>query len=167
MAKTGIFYGSTTGTTQEVAKLIAADLNINDSDVFNVADTAPSTVGNYDLIILGSSTWGDGDLQEDMEDFITGLSSLTLKGKTIALFGCGDDSNEDTFCNAVGIMYERLQQTGATFIGKFNATGYSIGDSKAIVNGEPVGLLLDQSNHPDLTDSRIKAWCSQIETEIK
>ena len=41
MRKIGIFYGSATGTTADVAKRIAALLGVDDSDVHDVADTAP------------------------------------------------------------------------------------------------------------------------------
>ena len=44
MKKTGIFYGSTTGTTLEVAEMIAKCLGIKESDIHNVATTAPSAV---------------------------------------------------------------------------------------------------------------------------
>ena len=38
MKKTGVFYGSTTGTTESVARTIAEKLGIPSSDVYN-ADT--------------------------------------------------------------------------------------------------------------------------------
>jgi len=31
-----------------------------------------------DLIILGSSTWSDGELQEDFQDFYDGMNSAGL-----------------------------------------------------------------------------------------
>lgn len=44
MKKTGIFYGSTTGNTENVAEKIATALGIGKTDLYNVADTQPSTV---------------------------------------------------------------------------------------------------------------------------
>ena len=72
MKKIGIFYGSSTGNTEEVAFRLAKMLNVNDSDVHDVAHSAPSDLGKYDLLLLGSSTWGNGDLQDDWYDFIDG-----------------------------------------------------------------------------------------------
>ena len=72
----------------------------------------PSKVGGYDVLVLGTSTWGDGDLEDDWFDFLAGLESLDLAGKKIALFGCGDETMDDTFCSGVGELYERLQPTG-------------------------------------------------------
>lgn len=166
MKKTGIFYGSTTGTTEDVANKIAGKLGVEATDVYNVAETAPDKVGDYDLLLLGSSTWGDGELQDDWYDFLDGLQVLDLKGKEIAVFGCGDESMTDTFCNAVGIIYDRLQETGAKFIGDFNADGYSYDASKANVGGKIVGLLIDETNHPELTDKKIADWCAAIQAQM-
>lgn len=165
MTKTGIFYGSATGNTEEVARMIARQLGVDDADIHNVASTAPSVVAPYTTLILGSSTWGSGDLEDDWFDFLDGLDALDLHGKNVALFGCGDETMTDTFCSAVGTIYKKLQPTGARFIGAFNTEGYTFEHSDAIVDGRAVGLLLDQMNHPDLTAGRVEEWCKQIEKE--
>lgn len=162
MKKIGIFYGSTTGYTADVASRIAKALGVEMKDVYDVANTAPSTLGDYDIIILGSSTWGDGELQENWEDFIQGAQEMYLKGKEIALFGLGDENFGGTFCNAVGEIYRRMQGTEATFIAPFNADGYDFIASGAIVDGKCVGLVLDEVNHSDLTDARIAEWVKEI-----
>lgn len=79
MKKIGIFYGSSTGVTAEVAQEIAKKFGVADADVHNVAKSAPSDVAPYDVLILGSSTWGAGELQDDWYDFLTGLKCLTSK----------------------------------------------------------------------------------------
>ena len=81
MKKIGVFYGSTTGTTKEVACKIAGQLGVKPEDVHNVASAAPSSLGDYDVIIIGASTWGDGDLQEDMATFLDGAQALDLRDK--------------------------------------------------------------------------------------
>ena len=124
MKKTGIFYGSSTGTTADVARRIAKALDVADSDVYDVAKTAPVALGDYDLIIIGSSTWGAGELETAWYDFLAGARVLDLQGRKIAVFGCGDESMSDTFCDAVGELYDAMQDTGAEFIGRFNADGY-------------------------------------------
>ena len=57
---TGIFFGSTTGSTEAAAAKIAERLGIAPPDVHNVADTPAEKVKEYDLLLLGSSTWGAG-----------------------------------------------------------------------------------------------------------
>lgn len=56
MKRIGIFYGSTTGTTAEVAAEIAKKLGVADADVHDVVSTAPHALGDYDVILAGTST---------------------------------------------------------------------------------------------------------------
>ena len=159
MEKTGIFFGSTTGTTEHVAKMIAERAGIRPADIHDVAYTEPSTVGGYDTLVLGTSTWGSGEPQADWLDFLDGLEALDLRGKRISLFGCGDETMAETFCNGVGELYKRLKDTGAEFIGSYPADVYHFTRSSAVgSDGVPVGLLLDQVNHLDLTPGRIDGW---------
>lgn len=163
MKKIGIFYGSQTGTTRQIAQRIASMLSVSPDEVRDVAKSAPSDLADYDIIILGSSTWGSGDLETDWDDFLTGIESLYLPGKTIAVFGCGDVTMSDTFCDAVGIIYDRLQSTGASFIKGIDTDGYDFSSSKAILpDGSVAGLLLDQVNHPEFTDLRLRKWTAII-----
>lgn len=164
MKKIGIFYGSATGTTEKVAKRIATLLGVDSADVLNVADAAPSAVAPYDILVLGSSTWGSGELEDDWYDFLDGLQALDLKGKEIAIFGCGDETMADTFCNAVGEIHNRLKDTGACFIAPYDTIGYTFESSEAKPDGalEAYGLLLDEVNHPELTETRLRGWTALI-----
>lgn len=162
MKKIGIFYGTTTGTTADVASRLGKLLGIADADIHDVASTAPDKLGDYDLLVLGSSTWGNGELQDDWYDFIAGAQALDLKGKKIAIFGCGDETMSDTFCNAVGIIYDKLRDTGAIFIGEFPAKEYHYDHSDATDGDTMRGLVLDETNHPELTDKRLKMWAQEI-----
>ncbi|MDE6080249.1 MAG: flavodoxin [Duncaniella sp.] len=166
MKKIGIFYGSTTGTTANVAKQIADQLGVDSANIHDVSETAPSALGDYDLIILGASTWGDGDLQADMATFLDGAQALDLRDKEVAIFGCGDDNMADTFCNAVGEIYHKLHNAHPMFIAPFNNNGYTYRHSDADVEGMIVGLCLDETNHPDETPARIKAWVEEIKKEL-
>lgn len=160
--KIGIYYGSNTGATGEVAEKVAKALGVTSEVVHDVTHADPAGVADYDLIVLGASTHGAGDVQSDMEDFLAGVVPLDLKGKKIALFGTGDVQMTDTFCNAVGEMYDRLQGTGAIFVGSFPASCYEFDHSDAMRGDQAVGLLLDDQNHPQLTDERISQWAELI-----
>lgn len=163
--KTGIFYGSSTGTTERIAREIAKAMSVADADVYNVSETAPDRLGAYDLIVIGSPTYGAGELQDDMYDFLDGASVLDLTGRRVAVFGDGDESMTDTFCNAVGIIYDRMKDTGATMAGTYNTFPYEFDRSKAVPvqGGEAVGLLIDEVNHPDVTAGRIAGWVKTLE----
>ena len=93
MGKTAIIYGSTTGTTEDIAGRIASKLNIAQGDIYEISKVTADTVAGYDTLLLGSSTWGSGDLQDDWYDGIETLKGADLAGKKIALFGCGDSSS--------------------------------------------------------------------------
>lgn len=165
MKTIGIFYGSTTGTTEGVAEKIASLLGT--TNVYNVGNTSVDEVDKYDVLILGSSTWGIGELQDDWGVFLDKLKAKNLSGKTVAIFGCGDGmSFGGSFCDAIGIIHDELQGTGCKFIGSVGADGYSYDDSVACKDGRFVGLPLDEANEPELTDKRIDTWVSDLKQVI-
>jgi flavodoxin I len=167
MKKTGVFFGSSSGTTEEVAQRIANQLGIAATDIYNVGVAPVSAVKPYEVLILGTSTWGGGDLQDDWESFLPGLDKTDLSGKSVALFGTGDSSSfSDTFCDGMGIIYDQLKATGARFGGGVPADGYSFDESAAIVDGSFVGLPLDEVNESGLTADRIARWVEQLKTEF-
>ena len=167
MKKTGIFYGSTTGTTESVARLIADKLGVAPADVHEVSKVDVALVESYDALILGTSTWGDGELQDDWYDGLKVLQGAHLSGKVVALFGCGDsESYSDTFCDAMGLLYEGLKDSGCTFVGAVDDSDYTYSASVAAADGKFVGLALDDVNESDRTDDRVSAWAAQLQTEL-
>lgn len=167
MKKSCIVFGSTTGTTEEIAQRIAAALEIPQSDTYEVYKLTPEIIAHYEVLILGSSTWGSGELQDDWYDGLKVLKDNDLNGKTIALFGCGDsDSYSDTFCDALGIIYNSLQDKGCKFIGSIPVEGYRFDSSVAEKNGRLVGLALDEVNDSGQTNARIAHWTTLIKEEI-
>ena len=164
---TGIFFGSTMGTTEAVAADIAKQLGVADADVHNVADTPAGEVQKYDLLVLGSSTWGAGELQDDWYDGLKTLQGADLNGKTIAIFGCGDcASYSDTFVGGMGELYNGIKDSGAKFIGSVETDGYTFDDSEAVIVGKFIGLPLDDINEDDKTDTRIEAWIAAISSKL-
>ena len=168
MKKIGIFYGSSTGTCEDLANRIAGKLGVPAADVYSADKLTVDKVKDYNVLILGSSTWGDGDLQDDWYDGVKELKSADLSGKLVALFGCGDsESYGDTFCDAIGVLYEHLKNTGCTFIGNDVSTeGYSFSSSIAATDGHFVGLALDDVNESDKTDQRIDAWVAGLKSSL-
>ena len=166
MNKIGVFYGSTTGTTEDLAHRIAEKLDVPSAHVFDVSKLTEALVNEYDVLVLGSSTWGAGELQDDWYDGVKVLKKCDLSHKSVALFGCGDsDSYSDTFCDAIGTIYSDLRNTGCKFIGAVDASGYSFDSSTACINGMFVGLPLDEMNEDDQTEGRIDQWLASIRKE--
>ena len=160
MNKTIVIYGSSTGTCEAIAEKIASKLGC---EVINVQDMTQDIVDCHQNLVLGTSPWGAGELQDDWYDGLKVLQQANLSGKTIALFGCGDcQSYSDTFVGGIGELYNGIKQSGAHFIGEVDTDGYSFDDSEAVVEGKFIGLPLDDVNEDDKTDARIDAWTAQL-----
>ena len=165
MKKTVIVYGSTTGTCEDLAGRIAAKLGVD--NVINVTDFNDSVIADNDNLILGTSTWGAGEVQDDWYDGIKVIKGADLSGKTVALFGCGDsDSYADTFVGGLAEIYNAAKEAGANIIGAVPTDGYTFDDSEAVVDGKFVGLAFDEVNEDNKTDERIDAWVAQIQPSL-
>ncbi len=144
MAKMLIVYGSTTGNTEMVAEQIMENLEEHSPTLQDVADTSPADFEDYDVIIMGSSTWDDGLLQADFRDFVEEIDA-DLSGKKIAVFGLGD-SSYPAFCEAAGLLEE--------VIGK--------------LNGELMIESLKVDGFPDEEENeeKIKVWTENIKKKL-
>jgi flavodoxin I len=161
-----IFYGSSTGNTESVAKEIAKNLGIQ--EVFDIAKEGAAKIEQHEKLILGTSTWGSGDLQDDWDDEWATFKEIDFKGKTVALFGLGDqECYGDNYLDAMGSIYEVVVKNGGIVVGEWSSEGY-IHDASAaeIEEGYFVGLALDEDNESELSASRIEQWCSQIKEKI-
>ena len=168
--KIGIFYGSDTGHTEEAANLMKELLGDDLADVFDVRNVEDASVLlNYDLVLLGTSTWYLGELQGDMDAFKDKLDELDLTGRTIALFGLGDQVEySDYYVDGMGHLYHFLLKKGVKFIGAWPTEGYSFHSNLALVEGDNskfAGLALDEDNQPDMTPERVAIWLEQVKAE--
>ena len=122
MSKIGIFFGSTTGVTEEIANKISN--NLEGAEVYNISGNEDK-LNDFDVLILGTSTWGFGDLQDDWQGTLDELANLDLSGKKVAYFGTGDQSTfADTFIDGIGIINDEIEKTGALVIGQTSIDGY-------------------------------------------
>jgi len=173
MAKVGIFFGTDTGNTRKVAKQIAKQLGDLVGKPENIKNVGVDDLLAYDVLILGSPTYGDGELPgltagtstESWEEFMPNLAGADFTGKTIALYGLGDQEGyPDNFVDALGMIYDAFADCGANIIGFTSTEGYTYNSSKAAMGDEFVGLVLDEDNQKDLSEGRLQAWLKQIES---
>ena len=137
-------------------------------ELHNIADSDPQLLLSYDNIILGASTWGFGELQSDWENFLPGFDNLDLSGKTVTLFGLGDQVNyADVFLDAMGTIYEKVRERGASTVGAWPTDGYDFSASTAVMNGNFVGLAIDADNQDDMTPGRVSEWVSGIQGQFQ
>lgn len=168
MEKIGLFYGSDTGNTENIALKIREKISKENVYIIDMYDAKIEDFATYDKIILGLSTWHDGQLQSDWDTFFEEFKEVDFSGKTVALFGLGDQYVYcDYFIDGVGIIAQVVLNNGGTIVGKWPTEGYEHTESKAEFNtGEFIGLALDEDNQFDQTDERLNRWIEQIKKEF-
>ncbi|KPJ95166.1 MAG: flavodoxin [Gammaproteobacteria bacterium SG8_11] len=172
MSKIGIFFGTDTGSTRLIAKMIAKKLGDDiASKPLNVNRINVEDMLSYDALILGTPTYGEGQVPGkstkvaagSWEEFLPQIKTNDLSGKVIAIYGLGDQEKySERFADGLFQLYSQLQQCGANIIGDWSTEGYEFEKSKSVVDGKFVGLVLDQSNQRLLTEERIDAWLKTI-----
>lgn len=161
MKKTVIIYGTSTGVCEDLANRIGTKLGVD--NIINVTNLDDNVIADNENLILGTSTWGAGEVQDDWYDGLRIIKSANLNGKTVALFGCGDsESYPDTFVGGMAEIYHAVTDAGAQVIGAVATEGYTFDDSESVVDGKFVGLALDEVNEDSKTNERIDAWVTEI-----
>lgn len=117
--KTLVLYASATGNTELIAKEIVQLLTdkgiVPDIKEFDFDEIRARDLLDYDMILFGVYTWTNGEIPFEVEDFYDDLDVVDLTGKICGVFGSGD-MFYDEFCGAVDIMYDRLEELGATMV---------------------------------------------------
>jgi flavodoxin I len=149
-----------------VAEKLQQMLGEENADLINVDGATKKDLEKYPYLILGTPTWGIGEMQDDWEDFSDILAQTDLKGKKIALFGLGDqDTYPDSFADGVGMLYEKIKDK-SLIVGKWPKNGYVFFESEAFRDNSFVGLILDQENQADKTNERLEKWVELIRKEF-
>lgn len=176
MSCIGIFFGTDSGTTRLIAKKIARSLkarvgepavakpvNINRVDVDQLLQ--------YDALILGTPTYGKGVLpgrdnrntEPSWLEFLPQLADADFSGRQVALYGLGDQEEyPDHFVDAMRDLYDAFAARGATLVGGCDTDSYDFNQSRAVIDGRFIGLVLDQHLQHLLTDERIERWLDEI-----
>ncbi len=172
MAKVGIFFGTDTGNTRRIAKDIATTLGATVADKpVNIRNASVEDLLQYSVLILGTPTYGEGELPgldfgtptESWAEFLPKLDGHDFSGKTVAIYGLGNQkSYPDDFISAVYYLHEQFNRCGANLIGTWSTEGYTFKRSKAVVSDRFLGLALDQENQKELSKDRLAAWLDSI-----
>ncbi|MEN6336738.1 MAG: flavodoxin [Phycisphaerales bacterium] len=167
MAKIGLFYGSTTGNTVKGAELIRNAFGADNVDLVDVGIESSQELKKYDVLILGTSTWHWGGLQDEWALFEDYLTRDILKGKKVAFFGLGDQKRyPDHFVDGMGLLYEKVKPLGVKVVGLWPKEGYNYEASAAELGEHLVGLALDEDSEPQKTEERINQWVRQLKNEL-
>ena len=167
MKKIGLFYKTDSSKTALVAQKIQQEFG-KGIDIIPVENAWKKEFESYDNIIVGSSTWFDGELPTYWDELIPELKTLHLKNKKVAIFGLGDQLNyPDNFVDSIGILAEALETAGAKIIGYTSPEEYTFHRSRALKDNQLLGLAIDIENQSDKTEKRIKAWAKQLKQEFE
>jgi len=169
MPKIGIFYATISKSTKKVAELIASSLNVPDNDVYNLIDIESVDIMlNYDLLILGSPTYGKGDCHYLWRETFKEMKAHNFQHIYFAIFSLGDQVyHSKTFAGAITKMNAALQEQKTTMVGGWSAEGYEFTNSPIVVDNENFsGLVIDEKNQSQLTKSRVIKWCQQLSNDF-
>jgi len=162
MKKIGLFYSFNTKNTSAAAKLIQDELGQN-VEVVNVEEATEDDFKRFSSFILGVPTWWDGELPNYWDEFLPCVEDDSMDGKTFALYGAGDQKGyPDNFVDAIGLMVDFIEARGGRVIGYVANEGYQFNASRALRNGQFVGLPLDFENQAELVKPRISKWLKII-----
>lgn len=168
MATVGLFFGSDTGNTEAVAKMIQKKLGDKMVAVKDIAKSTKEEIDEFSLLLFGIPTWYYGESQCDWDDFFPELEQIDFTDKLVAIFGCGDQEDyAEYFLDAMGELGNIVQERGAIIVGHTSTEGYDFEASKALVDDNTfIGLGIDEDRQPELTDERVDAWVKQIFEEM-
>ncbi len=169
MKKIGLFYSTATAKTDIIAKKIQEafgnDVEIN---IIPIEKAWKEDFEAYTNLILGTSTWFDGELPAYWDELIPELETLKMNNKFVAIFGLGDQVKyPDNFVDGVGILANVFEKCGAKIVGLTSTNTYTFLQSKAIKDDDFQGLIIDFENQHDKTEQRVKDWVVQLKKEFK
>jgi len=166
MAKIGLFYDSDTGNTRKVAKMIRKQFDEDDIELKSITKVEPADFENYSALSSAPPPSAMANCRS-WDGFIPELDALDFSGKTIALFGLGDQEEyAHEFVDALGILYETFEPLGASFVGFWPLDDYEYDISRGELDGKFVGLVIDQDNQSSLTAKRVETWVQQIKPTL-
>lgn len=176
MKKIGLFFGTDTGTTRLVGKKIATKLGNDLVDKpLNINRVTAQDLLKYDVLILGTATYGEGNLpgtETNVKtgswlDFLPQIENADFSGKTVVLYGVGNQEKYgDRFVNGMAKLYHIIKSKGAKIIGSWDTEGYTFTQSNAVIDGKFVGLAIDNKSQKIETEPRLNSWVSTMKPQL-
>lgn len=167
----GIFYAPAGGHVHKIARHIKQKLTDYHPEMFCVSDIQVDKLLEYHTLILVCSSLGRNTWEMEQKDkwsaFLPKMYKIDLNGRKVAIVGLGDHvAYPDNFVDGVGFLADTVTKIRGMLIGKTSTVDYVFTDSKALQNGEFVGLPLDEDFEPEKTEERINRWLEAIRKEF-
>lgn len=167
MKTIGLLYSKSTAYTAELGERIAAawgkGIEYVDINTAHLAD-----VEKHAALILGTPTYFNGELPSAWDEFLPEIEDADFSGKPVAIYGPGNQVEFPvSFADGVGILARYFQKLGAKVVGCTSCEGYEYEYSLAECGCDKLlGLIVDPTNQPELTDARLTAWIKQVKKEF-
>ncbi|MBU9723245.1 flavodoxin domain-containing protein [Bacillus alkalicola] len=109
--KVVIVYSSITGNTESLATEIYHYCTLFQQNVTmsNISDFTYHQLINADAVLVGTYTWGDGELPKEMLPLYRAFETMKRKTLVTGVFGTGD-SFYPNFCGAVNEFRDMLYE---------------------------------------------------------
>ncbi len=169
MFKVGIFFGSDTGNTKKIAYIIYEKINkYFDVNISDISSNSLKDFKDFDIYILGTSTWYYGELQYDWDNFLNDFKKINFLNKIVCFFGCGNQKDySNYFCNGIYKLYNIAKKNNALIIGYWPNKNYFFHNSSSLINKHYfIGLVIDEINQYKFTNKRINIWLSKLIIDI-
>ena len=106
--KAAIIYTSKTGNTEELALELHECLSRHiPTDIYTAGRISLSQLNDYEIIIIGTYTWGMGEIPLEMMSLYEWIECQNVNHLTTAVFGTGDRFYPN-FCGAVDKFRDML-----------------------------------------------------------
>ncbi len=168
MKKTAIVYSFNTVKSAKIATRIKEAFGDESVEMLNTEEINAQKMLEYDNLIVGVPTWFDGELPNYWDEFLPELEDYDLKGKTVAIFGLGDQKGyPENFVDGMGILADFFRERGAKIVGYTSAEDYKFESSLAYEDGRFCGLAIDYENQGSKNKERVSTWVSQLKEELE
>lgn len=167
MNKIGIFYGTSGSTTLGIVDELEFQLRKENYQTYNVKDGIEA-MKDYDNLILVTPTYGVGELQPHWQKQYETLSKMDFHGKVVGLIGLGNQfAFGESFVGAIRVLYDVIIKNGGKVVGFVSDKEYSHEETTSVIDGNFVGLPIDEINQGSKTPQRIISWLEVVKKEMK
>ena len=107
--KIAFIYTSKTSNTEELVKILHTLFlkQVSKVDLYRITEFPLGQLGKYDAIVIGTYTWGDGELPREMEPLYQAFEAMDQNQIITGVVGTGDRFYPN-FCGAVDRFRDML-----------------------------------------------------------
>ncbi|MDQ0201552.1 flavodoxin domain-containing protein [Neobacillus ginsengisoli] len=104
-----LVYSSITGNTEELINILKGLFRFYnvESTAIRVDDFPLEKLARYDAIVIGTYTWGDGDIPDEMRSLYNAFEDQDVRNVVTGVVGTGDQFYPN-FCGAVDEFRDML-----------------------------------------------------------